>query len=69
MNPPIRTRADNEALWGGLRAGHVGTVASDHACCMERQRRRLWAGLPGFADGAALLTPCAVRGFHKREFL
>jgi dihydropyrimidinase len=29
--PPLRERADREALWGGLAAGDVDTVCSDHA--------------------------------------
>jgi len=29
--PPLRTRADVEALWNGLRAGSIHTVCSDHA--------------------------------------
>ncbi|MGR6998921.1 dihydroorotase [Yinghuangia aomiensis] len=35
VNPPIRTSADNEALWERFAAGELDWVASDHACCME----------------------------------
>ncbi len=31
VNPPLRTKADNEALVEGLRSGVVDAVASDHA--------------------------------------
>jgi len=31
IGPPLRTRADNEALWQGLADGTLVTVASDHA--------------------------------------
>jgi len=31
MSPPLRTTADNEALWNGLASGLVDTVATDHA--------------------------------------
>lgn len=67
VNPPIRTRADNEALWEGLRAGHIGTVASDHACCMESAKGDdLWPALPGFG-GTALLYPVLLsEGLHRR---
>jgi dihydropyrimidinase/allantoinase len=67
VNPPIRTRADNEALWEGLRRGTVGTVASDHACCMESAKGDdLWPALPGFG-GTALLYPVLLsEGHHKR---
>jgi dihydroorotase-like cyclic amidohydrolase len=67
VNPPIRTRADNEALWSGLRHGLVTTVASDHACCMEDWKGDdLWPALPGFG-GTALLYPVLIsEGVHKR---
>jgi dihydropyrimidinase len=31
IGPPLRTRADNEALWRGIQDGTIDTVASDHA--------------------------------------
>jgi dihydropyrimidinase/allantoinase len=67
VNPPIRTREDNEALWRSLADGRIGTVASDHACCMESSKGDdLWPALPGFG-GTALLYPVLLsEGHHKR---
>jgi dihydropyrimidinase/allantoinase len=67
VNPPIRTKGDNAALWEALRLGHVGTVASDHACCMEAEKGdELWPAQPGFG-GTALLYPVMLsEGVHKR---
>ncbi|MCA1834104.1 MAG: dihydroorotase family protein [Actinomycetota bacterium] len=67
VNPPIRTREDNEALWRALSRGSIGTVASDHACCMEESKGDdLWPALPGFG-GTALLYPVLIsEGYHKR---
>ncbi|HEX9776350.1 MAG TPA: dihydroorotase family protein [Actinomycetota bacterium] len=67
VNPPIRTRWDNEALWEGLKRGAIGTVASDHACCMEANKGdELWPALPGFG-GTALLYPLLLsEGHHRR---
>lgn len=31
VNPPLRTRADLEALWEGLRDGTIEAIATDHA--------------------------------------
>ncbi len=33
VNPPIRPRADVEALWEAVLAGNVDWIVSDHACC------------------------------------
>jgi dihydroorotase-like cyclic amidohydrolase len=67
VNPPIRDRADNEALWRGVARGQISWVASDHACCMEAEKGDdLWPAQPGFG-GTALLYPVLIsEGFHKR---
>ena len=64
VNPPIRTKADNEVLWQRLADGDISWVASDHACCMEELKgdkiwpahaglRRHRAALPGAASARA----------------
>jgi dihydroorotase-like cyclic amidohydrolase len=67
VNPPIRDRSDNEALWRGVARGEVTWVASDHACCMESLKGDdLWPAQPGFG-GSALLYPVLIsEGHHKR---
>jgi dihydroorotase-like cyclic amidohydrolase len=68
VNPPIRSRADCDYLWWGIATGEIDTVASDHACCFEEEKREddLWSSLPGFG-GSSLLYPILIsEGFHKR---
>jgi dihydroorotase-like cyclic amidohydrolase len=67
VNPPIRDRSDNEALWNALKHGLISTVASDHACCMEEHKGDdLWPAYAGFG-GTALLYPVLLsEGVHKR---
>ncbi len=67
VNPPIRARDDQQALWKALLAGEVDTVVSDHACCMEEMKKGdLWSALPGFG-GTSLLYPVLLsEGVHKR---
>src|SRR5206468_3901245 len=68
VNPPIRGRADVDAMWDAVRDGRVGTVASDHAACPDDHKKKddLWSSQPGFG-GTALLYPVLVsEGFHKR---
>ena len=31
MNPPLRTREDQEALWEGIKDGSIDTLGTDHA--------------------------------------
>jgi dihydropyrimidinase/allantoinase len=57
VNPPIRSAADREFLWGGVLRGDLDWVCSDHACCSESLKEGdLWKALPGFG-GTALLYP------------
>jgi len=67
VNPPIRARADQEALWKALLDGEVDTVVSDHACCLEEMKKDdLWSALPGFG-GTSLLYPVLLsEGVRKR---
>jgi dihydropyrimidinase/allantoinase len=67
VNPPIRTKGDNEVLWQRLAAGDISWVASDHACCMEELKGdKIWPATPGFG-GTALLYPVLLsEGYHKR---
>ena len=44
MNPPIRTRADREALIEGLRDGTIDMVATDHAPHSMEEKSRGFAG-------------------------
>jgi dihydropyrimidinase/allantoinase len=67
VNPPIRTQEDQDALWRALIRGHIDTVVSDHACCMEELKQGdTWTALPGFG-GTSLLYPVLLsEGVHKR---
>jgi len=51
MNPPLRSQADCDALWAGLREGTIDILASDHAPHLpEEKREDIWeapAGVPG----------------------
>jgi dihydropyrimidinase len=55
MAPPPRTQADRDALWAGLAAGEVDTVATDHCpFFFETQKARgrgNFARIPGGAPG------------------
>jgi dihydropyrimidinase len=38
VNPPLRDKADNEALWGAIAYGTIDTVATDHAPWTKQQK-------------------------------
>lgn len=67
VNPPIRTAADNDALWQGVIRGDIQQVVSDHACCtLDMKQGGTFEAQPGFG-GTALIYPVLMsEGFHKR---
>ena len=66
VNPPIRTREDNEALWAGVLRGDIDQVVSDHACCvLEHKQGGTWQAYAGFG-GTALLYPIVFSEGRRR---
>ncbi len=70
VNPPLRPRADVEALWGHVLAGEVDWVASDHACCRDEQkfgqpRDDVFVAKSGFG-GAEYLLPGLISEGRRR---
>ena len=65
--PPIRKRADQEALWEGIRTGEIHTVSTDH-CSFTRQQKlagkedftKIPGGLPGVEHRGLLLYSAGV---------
>ena len=68
VNPPIRSRADVDALWRAVLSGDVDQVVSDHACCqLDMKQGGMWDALPGFG-GTSLIYPVLMsEGFKKRK--
>ena len=70
VNPPLRPRADVEALWEHLLAGDISWVVSDHACCKDEtkfgeDRGDVFAAKSGFG-GTEYLLPGLVGESIKR---
>jgi len=70
VNPPLRSRADVEALWDHLLAGNISWVSSDHACCRDEYkygepRDDVFKGYSGFG-GTEYLLPGLVSEGRRR---
>lgn len=71
VNPPIRSRADVEALWGAVSRGSVDWIVSDHACCRAERKfgapaDDVFAAKAGFG-GTEYLLPGIVTEARKRS--
>ncbi|MEH0818738.1 MULTISPECIES: dihydroorotase [Micromonospora] len=70
VNPPLRPRADVEALWGYVLDGKIDWVVSDHACCRDEvkfgePRDDIFVAKSGFG-GAEYLLPGLVTEGNRR---
>lgn len=71
INPPLRTHADQKALWEGLQRGSLQHVTTDHSPFTveekERARTDIWAAPPG-APGVEVLLPMMLDAAAQGRF-
>jgi dihydroorotase len=71
MNPSIKTREDNEALWQALRENIIQVVATDHAPHTVEEKSQPYphspSGLPAVENSLALMLDAARRGLCTLE--
>jgi allantoinase len=71
VNPPIRPRADVEALWEAVLARKVDWVVSDHACCSTEKKysarfpKDIWLAKAGFGGTEWLLSGLLSEGTKR----
>ncbi|HEX3689742.1 MAG TPA: amidohydrolase family protein, partial [Solirubrobacteraceae bacterium] len=67
VNPPLRTAADREALWGAIARGDINVIGSDH---VPRHRSAkvddIWKASAGF-PGLQTLLPVLLSEGHQRR--
>ena len=59
MNPSVKTKADNEAIWQGLLDGHIDLIATDHAPHTLEEKSQPYpaspSGMPCVENSLALI--------------
>lgn len=67
VNPPLRSQADIDGLWEGVRTGDISTIGSDH---VPRKRSTkgpdIWQATAGFPGIAQILPVLLDEGWRKR---
>ena len=67
INPPLRSRADCEALWKGIAEGHVDTIGTDHVHRdISGKSPSVWDASPGCPGLETMLPVMLSEGHHKR---
>jgi dihydroorotase-like cyclic amidohydrolase len=68
INPPLRERADCDALWAGIAGGTIDTVATDHIHRdLSAKQGGIWKASPGCPGIDTLLPVLLSEGHHKRK--
>lgn len=71
VNPPLRTKADNQALWAAIADGTIDTIGSDHAPHTKEEKYRPYgqcpSGMPGIETTLALLLNAYNEGLISLE--
>src|SRR5947209_7165475 len=71
VNPPIRPRADVEALWQAVLDRKIDWIVSDHACCSAEQKwsrddpGNIWLAKAGFGGTEYLLSGVLSEGGRR----
>lgn len=74
VNPALRTKADNEALWKGIREGVVKTIGTDNVPVTREQKytrngkhaNTLWDAWVGFSTPGIAMPALISEGYLKR---
>ena len=65
MNPPIRSKTHQKALWQALKDGTVSVVASDHAPHLLEEKQKPYPESPSGLPGVQTLLPLMLN-FHNQ---
>ncbi|MEM7015549.1 MAG: dihydroorotase, partial [Verrucomicrobiota bacterium] len=69
MNPPLRTKADNQALLDGLNDGVIDVIATDHSPHSEFEKNTDFASAPFGVTGLETALPSLYDRFIQNDHL
>lgn len=64
MNPPVRDKAHQDAIWHGLATGVVDVLGSDHAPHTREEKDRTYPDTPSGMSGVQTLVPIMLDHVH-----
>ena len=65
MNPPIRSKKHQDALWKGIKEGVVDVLGSDHAPHTREEKQKPYPLSPSGMPGTQTLVPLMLDHIHK----
>lgn len=67
VNPPLRTKEDQEALWEGIRDNTIDTIASDHAPHTLKEKSQPYRKAPSGLPGVETTLPLLLNAVHENK--
>ncbi len=67
VNPPLRDKESNDALWEAVNEGTISFVGSDHCSTTKDMATDLWTAPPGSPGAESLLPIMLSEGVNKRR--
>ncbi len=65
MNPPLRSKQDQEALWEGIVDGTIDTIGTDHAPHTIEEKNLPFGQAPSGIPGVETLLPLMLDAVHQ----
>ena len=65
VNPPLRHKEDNEAMWQAIQEGVITCIGTDHASVALKDKQDFWDGIVGFAGLETTLPVLLSEGVNK----
>lgn len=67
VNPPLRTKEDQEALWRAIHDGTIDTIGSDHAPHTLEEKGQPFGKAPSGIPSVELTLPLLLNAVHEKK--
>jgi len=65
INPPVRSVADQVALWQGIKDGTVNIIATDHAPHRKDEKAKTYSEVPSGVPGVQTMLPLLLNAVNE----
>lgn len=65
VNPPLRRREDQTALWNAMNAGEIDVIASDHAPHTQKEKEKNFSDAPSGMPGVETMMPLMLWAYQR----
>jgi len=67
VNPPVRTKKDNQALWRALADGTIDVLATDHAPHLPKEKKQAYAKAPSGIPEIDTVLPLMLNAVKNKR--